>query len=129
MKSAILLLFDDDDLMRDMLNTALADAGFELVAARDGVQALIELNANATRFKVVITDIDPGNGPDGWDVGHHARELVSDMPIVYIFRDSAHEWASEGVPESVIIAKPFAPAQLVTAVSIPINDAGAHRPG
>jgi DNA-binding response OmpR family regulator len=129
MKPATLLLVDDDDLTRDLLNTELTDAGFELVVARDGVQALSELNADATRFKAVITDVKLGYGPDGWDVGRRTRELVSDMPIVYISGDSAHEWASKGVPESVVIAKPFAPAQLVTAVSILINDTDAHRPG
>jgi len=128
MKPAILLLVDDDELIRDVLHAELGDAGFSLVAARNGVQALAELDTDASRFKAVITDINLGSGPDGWDVGRHARELVSDMPIVYISGDSAHEWASKGVPRSVIIAKPFAPAQLVTAVSVLINESDTHRP-
>jgi hypothetical protein len=45
------------------------------------------------------------------------------MPIVYMSGDSDHEWSSKGVPSSIIIAKPFAPAQLVTAVSTVINEA------
>jgi hypothetical protein len=27
------------------------------------------------------------------------------------------DWASKGVPNSIMLAKPFAPAQLVTAIS------------
>ncbi len=129
MKPAILLLVDDDELMRELLRTELTEAGFELLIAHDGTRALEELDTDASRFKAVITDVNLGNGPDGWDVGRHARELVPDMPVVYISGDSAHEWASKGVPESVIIAKPFAPAQLVTAIAMLINGTDAHRPG
>jgi DNA-binding response OmpR family regulator len=50
------------------------------------------------------------------------------MPIVYMSGESAEEWAVKGVPGSLMIAKPFAPAQLVTAVSNLINEADAHAP-
>jgi hypothetical protein len=33
------------------------------------------------------------------------------MPVVYITGDSTHDWSSKGVPDSVVIAKPFAPAR------------------
>lgn len=128
-KPAILLLVDDDVLMRDLLRTELAEAGFEIVTAHDGRRALGELDAGATRFRAVITDVNLGVGPDGWEVGRHARELVADMPIVYISGDSGHEWSSKGVPDSVIIAKPFVPAQLVTAIAMLINDVDTHRIG
>jgi hypothetical protein len=35
--------------------------------------------------------------------------------------DSAEEWASKGVPNSIMLSKPFAPAQLSTAVSQLLN--------
>jgi DNA-binding response OmpR family regulator len=41
-------------------------------------------------------------------------------------RDAAAEqWASHGVPNSILLTKPFAPAQLITAVSNLLN---AERP-
>jgi hypothetical protein len=33
----------------------------------------------------------------------------------------AEDWASKGVPNSIMLAKPFAPAQLVTGVSQLLN--------
>ena len=39
------------------------------------------------------------------------------MPIVYITGDSTHEWSSKGVPDSVVLLKPFAPMQLSTTIS------------
>lgn len=41
-----------------------------------------------------------------------------ELPVVYVTGDSANAWASQGVPNSVLITKPFAPAQVVTAVSL-----------
>jgi hypothetical protein len=39
------------------------------------------------------------------------------LPVVYITGAAAENWAVQGVPNSILLAKPFAPAQLVTAVS------------
>jgi hypothetical protein len=39
------------------------------------------------------------------------------MPVVYVSGASHGEWTSLGVPHSVIIAKPFAPIQIVVAIS------------
>lgn len=35
---------------------------------------------------------------------------------------AADEWASHGVPNSILLTKPFAPAQLVTAVAQLLNN-------
>jgi DNA-binding response OmpR family regulator len=129
MKPAILLLVDDDVLVQELLNEELTAAGFQIVAAPDGTRAMAELDSDAQRFKAVITDIRLGAGPDGWEIGRRARELIHDMPIVYISGDSGHDWCSKGVPDSVMIAKPFVPAQIVTAVAILITNADTHRTG
>ena len=122
-----LLLSEDDPVLRDVLEAALMDAGFTIVAAGDGTKALAELEADAARFRAVITDIKLGTGPDGWKVSRRARELVSEMPIIYISGDSAQDWPSKGVPNSLMIAKPFPPVQLITAVSTLITDADTRR--
>jgi DNA-binding response OmpR family regulator len=128
MTSALLLLLvEDEALLRDMLEAGLSDGGFEIALAINGKQGLARLEANAAQFKAVITDIKMGDGPDGWEIGRRARELVSDMPVIYMSGDSGHDWSSKGVPNSVMLPKPFAIAQLVTAVSTLMNDAAAGR--
>jgi DNA-binding response OmpR family regulator len=127
MESPVLLLVDDEVLVQEMLATEFADTGFEIVVASDGNRALAELDADAARFKAVVTDIGLGEGPDGWDVARHARELVADMPVVYITGDSTHDWSSRGVPDSVVVSKPFVPAQLSTAVVTLITAADTRR--
>ena len=39
------------------------------------------------------------------------------LPVVYTTGGAADEWSMHGVPGSVLLEKPFAPAQLVTAIS------------
>jgi DNA-binding response OmpR family regulator len=69
-----------------------------------------------------VTDINLGSGKlDGWNVARRAREIDPEFPVVYMTGDSADEWASKGVPNSILITKPFAPAQLVTAISQLLN--------
>jgi len=57
----------------------------------------------------------------GWDIARHARQLNPELPVIYVTGASAHEWGAMGVPNSVLLSKPFAPAQLLTAVSQLLN--------
>jgi DNA-binding response OmpR family regulator len=125
-EAILLLLVEDEVFILEVSESALADAGFEVVAATNGTEALAQLSADATRFGAVISDIRLGKGPDGWEVGRRARELVHDMPVVYTSGDSGHKWSSRGVPNSVMLTKPFAPAQLIAAVSTLLNQADSQ---
>ena len=41
--------------------------------------------------------------------------------------DSAHLWTAEGVPHSVLVQKPFAVAQVTTAIAQLINEAATRK--
>ena len=58
---------------------------------------------------------------NGWQVAKAAREINPAFPIVYMTGAAAGDWPSHGVPNSILLEKPFAPAQLVTAVSQLLN--------
>jgi DNA-binding response OmpR family regulator len=123
----ILILVEDDVSLQNLMEMALSEEGFEVVLASNGTKAIAELDANGARFKGLVTDIRLGAGPNGWDVGHRAREVVSGLPVVYMSGDSAHEWSANGVPESIMLQKPFVPAQLITAITTLLNQAGGPR--
>ena len=57
----------------------------------------------------------------GWEIARLVRQIDPAFPIVYMTGAAADGWASEGVPNSILLNKPFAPAQLVTAVSQLLN--------
>lgn len=128
MPSVLLLLAEDEHAVADVLSAALTDAGYEVITARSGNEAIKEVDADAARFRAIVTDIQLGRGPDGWEIARRARKLVPTMPIIYMSGDLAEEWAAKGVPGSVIVAKSFAPAQLITAISNVINQADMHLP-
>jgi DNA-binding response OmpR family regulator len=123
----LLLLVEDDHGVQQMLHTELTDAGFQVIVVSNGTQAITQLEEKAAQLRAIITDIRLGTGPDGWEVARRARELIPDMPVVYVTGDSADEWSSKGVPKSVVIVKPFSPAQLTTAVSTLLNEADTNR--
>jgi DNA-binding NtrC family response regulator len=126
--SVKVLLVEDEALISAVLEDVLTEAGYEVATADDGTLALAQIEANAANFRAVVTDIRLGSGTDGWELAQRVREMVPNMPIVYMSGDSTHEWASKGVPGSLLLAKPFAPAQLVTAVSNLVTEATLHAP-
>ena len=91
---ALLLLVEDEALIRMVLEETLSDAGFEVLAASNGTKAVEELATNPARFRAVVTDIRLGRGPDGWDVARLAREVEPTMPVLYVSGDSASEWTA-----------------------------------
>ena len=113
----VLLYVEDEILIQDMLVSALEDAGFHVIVVDRADQALNVLEEQSPSLNGLITDVNLGNGPDGWDVARRARELVSGLPVVYVSAASEHEWTARGVPNSVMITKPFVAAQVVVAIS------------
>jgi DNA-binding response OmpR family regulator len=116
-KNQLLLLVEDEALIQNLLGNALVKAGYEVVVAENGVKALEELALDANRFRGVITDIRLGSGPNGWAVAHRARALSPTIPVIYMSGDSGHEWSPQGVPNSVMLVKPFRMSEVVAAIS------------
>lgn len=113
----VLLYVEDEMLVQAMLVTALEEAGFSVLVADGGDQALAVLASEFQSLNGLITDVNLGKGADGWDVARTARELVVGLPVVYVSAASEHEWTSRGVPNSLMISKPFVSAQVVVAIS------------
>jgi DNA-binding response OmpR family regulator len=74
--SALVLLVEDDDLLHPSLEDALSDGGFEVKLASNGNEGLAFLKVHKDAIRGLITDINLGQGPDGWDVARRARELM-----------------------------------------------------
>ena len=119
MEGPLVLIVDDDPAVRDIVTEVLADGGFGSRSASSGEEAISLLNAE--RCQALVVDI--GFGRDhvkGWAVARRARAFDPSLPIIYITGGTTDEWAVEGVPNSVLLTKPFAPAQL-TALSQLLN--------
>ena len=122
----VILVVEDDHLIQSVVEESLTDGGFEIVIASSGEDAVQLLDTAKGKYRALVTDINLGTGNiDGWEVARRAREIDPEFPVIYMSGKDATEWASKGVPNSIMLAKPFAPAQLVTAVSQLLN---SHPP-
>jgi DNA-binding response OmpR family regulator len=123
----VILVIEDDDSIQTLVEDALSDGGFEPAIAPSGEEAVTLLKGRTGNYRALVTDISLRGKIDGWEVARQAREIDPEFPVVYISGGSAAEWPSKGVPNSVMVPKPFAPAQLVTAISNLLN-AGTRAP-
>ncbi|WP_375393278.1 response regulator [uncultured Sphingomonas sp.] len=123
----LLLLVDDEALILHLVNDALEDGGFSTFQAMTGAEAIEALNDPQHEFAGLITDVNIGDGVTGWDVARVARHRSAEMPVVYMTGDSAHDWSAEGVPNSLLVQKPFAVAQITTAISQLITEAATRH--
>ena len=116
MEGPLVLIVDDDPTVREIVTEVVSDGGFGCRNASSGEEAISLLNAD--RCQALIIDI--GFGHDrvkGWSVARRARACDPNLPIIYITGGNTDEWAVHGVPNSILLAKPFDPAQLLGALS------------
>ena len=123
MEVPVILVVEDEELLQSFIADALHDGGFEVIVASSGEEAATLLQAGNGQYRALVTDIDLKGKMDGWEVAQHAREIQPQFPLVYMSGAAAADWTSKGVPNSVMLSKPFASAQLLTALANLLNNA------
>jgi DNA-binding response OmpR family regulator len=113
----VVLVIEDDQDIQAVLDDALRDGGFEPAIAASGEEAVTLLKAFGANYRALVTDIKLMGRLDGWRVARAAREVDPAFPIVYITGAASVDWPVQGVPNSVLLQKPFAPEHLVTTIS------------
>ncbi|MDJ0738231.1 MAG: response regulator [Gammaproteobacteria bacterium] len=115
--AASILAVDDSASMRQMVSFTLKGAGYDVVEAADGVQAL---NIAKTRaVNLVITDVNMPN-MDGIALIRELRALSSYKftPLLMLTTESSPEKKQQGKAAGATgwIVKPFNPEQLLNTV-------------
>lgn len=112
-----ILSVDDSASMRQMVKLTLGGAGYEVVEAGDGAEALKK--AQAGNFHMVVTDL---NMPvmDGLVLIKELRKLPAyrGVPIVFLTTESDEERKKEAKAAGATgwITKPFKQEQLLAVV-------------
>jgi CheY-like chemotaxis protein len=120
------LLVEDEFLIQCVAEDSLSDSGLSPTVVASAEEALSLLKASEPQYRALITDIDLGRlRMDGWELARHAREMIPEVPVIYVTGRAAAHWSSMGVPKGVLVTKPFAPAQLVKAVWRLLNERAA----
>jgi DNA-binding response OmpR family regulator len=115
----VILVIEDDHAIQTVVEDALSEGGFEPAIAASGEEAVTLLKGRTSEYRALVTDISL-RGTMG-EVAQQAREIDPTFPVVYISGASAAQWPVMGVPDSIMLPKPFAPAQLVTAIANLLN--------
>jgi DNA-binding NtrC family response regulator len=110
------LVVDDEKNMRLSLRTVLADEGYTVRALESAEEALEVLARE--EFFMVITDARLG-GMSGYEFLGKARAQWPDLPVLMITAYATPKLAVEAIKAGAMdyVAKPFAPEELLHAVS------------
>jgi two-component system chemotaxis response regulator CheY len=112
-----ILAVDDSQTIREMVTFTLQDAGYEALAAVDGVDALQKIAGR--HMDMIITDLNMPN-MNGIELIRKVRSLADYkfVPILMLTTESLPEKKQEGKAAGATgwIVKPFNPPQLLAVV-------------
>lgn len=116
-----ILLIDDDDSLRMVLEETLRRAGHEVTAAKDGSEGLQISIRSGHRFDVVVTDLEMPEKA-GLETIVELKKVRPNLKIIAmsgggLHRPTALLAASAIVGADVTLAKPFSAAELLNAIS------------
>lgn len=118
MASKLIMVVDDSRSLREVVRISLASAGYEVVEAEDGQDALAKLGDR--RFHLMICDV---NMPvmDGISFVRHVKQLPRHrfVPIIMLTTETRENRKFEGqqAGAKAWVVKPFRPEQMLQAVA------------
>ncbi|MDX1678796.1 response regulator [Arsukibacterium sp.] len=113
-----ILVVDDSSSVRQVVGIALKGAGYEVIEASDGKDALSKLTGQ--RVHLIISDVNMPN-MDGITFVKEVKKLPAYKftPIIMLTTESQESKKLEGqaAGAKAWVVKPFQPAQMLAAVS------------
>ena len=113
-RKQLVLVVEDEPILRMMAVDMVEDAGFEAIEASDAVEAVRILESRPD-IRIVFTDIDMPRGMDGMRLAAAIRDRWP--PIDIILTSGHYVEADVRMPaRSVFFQKPYRPDQVVAAM-------------
>lgn len=116
--SKTVMIVDDSESLRQVVNIALSGAGYNVIEAGDGIEALDRLNGK--KIHLIICDVNMPN-MDGITFVRELKRLPAHKftPVIMLTTDGHEARKQEGQAAGARawVVKPFRPAQMLTAVS------------
>jgi CheY-like chemotaxis protein len=117
-KAATILVVEDEPVIRSMVADALRDAGFMVVEAGSGDEALTVVESE-TRVNLVFTDVRMPGTLDGVALMGRLRQTRPDLKLAVASRYSP-EWPSPNLVDD-FIGKPYDIARTVNRIKALLN--------
>jgi len=110
------LVVEDEAGVRNACRRILERAGFGVIEASDGAQALAQLDG--LRIDLLLTDVVMPGGMSGRDLARQLEELRPGVPVLFMSGYNADAIATRGVlePGISVVEKPFSSADLLSKV-------------
>ena len=113
-----ILIVDDSASLRQVVSIALKGAGYDVIEACDGKDALSKLNGQ--KIHLIISDVNMPN-MDGISFVKAAKQqpAYKFTPVIMLTTESGESKKQEGqaAGAKAWVVKPFQPAQMLNAVS------------
>jgi signal transduction histidine kinase/ActR/RegA family two-component response regulator len=124
-RAATVLLVEDEEGVRRASERILRQAGFDVVAASDGPEALALFEAHPV--DVLVTDVVMPGGLSGADLAERLRLLRPDLPVVFTSGYGRDHLAHRGplLSGTQLLRKPFPADTLVDVVRRSLDLEGA----
>ena len=127
--SGTILVVDDEEPVRDLAVKALSKSGYEVLAAKDGREAIQVFDANAGRIDAVLLDMSmPVLG--GKPTLEAMRERRPSIPVVLMSGYSGEKALSDFAfgSQLAFLHKPFTIAELLEVVRSVMQAAAGNTP-
>jgi len=113
----LLLLVEDDDMVRSLTRQILEKAGYKVLEARDGEDALEVFMANAAEIQLLVLDVVMPR-MDGRVLYDNISELRPGVPVLFCSSYSADILESEYMLQvgGTLLSKPYRAAELLQRV-------------
>ncbi|HET9517624.1 MAG TPA: response regulator [Actinoplanes sp.] len=112
-----ILLAEDEDGIREVVTRVLTGAGYHVLAAANGEEALAIAESHAGTIEVVLTDVVMPR-LNGAELGQALQRTRPETPILYMSGYAAPLMTEQGLlpPGVSVLSKPFTKTQLLDAV-------------
>jgi signal transduction histidine kinase len=110
------LTVEDDPDIRELAVTMLADLGYRVTAAPDGVAALRIIEQDPS-IDLLFTDIVMPGGIDGFALARQALQTRPDMKVLFTSGYSASALTGNRPAGGRLIGKPYRPADLAREIA------------
>jgi two-component system cell cycle sensor histidine kinase/response regulator CckA len=116
-REGVVLLVDDEPAVRDYAARALTEAGYTVVSAGSGAEALELLSTQDGGPAIVVTDLAMA-GIDGRSLVERLRERHPNLPVLYMSGFTGADVIRRGLMDAdqPFLQKPFGPDELVYQV-------------
>ncbi|MCO6419525.1 response regulator [Siccirubricoccus sp. KC 17139] len=114
-KLPVLLVVEDDVLVRLTLVDALSDDGFDVLDAADAHEAM-QLISKRMDISALLTDINLPGGEDGFALARAVRQVRPELPVIYASGRYAGVPEAQTVGGARFLAKPFSPTLATEAI-------------